>query len=79
MTNKIKATCAILDRQTDEVISERIIGEYDTVDAASFAAHKERKDDETVCVYGAPIIEEEDMSAKEMAEIAAAWEEYAKF
>lgn len=79
MSNKIKATCAILDRKTDEVISERVIGEYDNVDAASFAAHMERKDGETVCIYNAPIQDEEDMSALEMAEHEADWEEWNRF
>jgi hypothetical protein len=78
MSKKITATCAILDRKTDAVISERLIGEFDTVDAASFAAHKERKEAETVCVYNAPVQEEEDMSAMEMAEREADWEEWNK-
>lgn len=70
---KIKATCAILEMHTDAVISERFIGEYDTEDEAVFAAHKERKDGETVCIYGAPVQEEECMSAREMSEIEADW------
>lgn len=69
----IKSTCAILDRRTDDVISERLIGWFDTEDKASFAAHKERKDGETVCIYGAPIQEEEDMTAREMAEREIDW------
>lgn len=73
MSNKIKSTCAILDRKTDKVISERIIGEFDTVDQASFAAFAERKDDETVCIYYAPVEEEYEMSALEMAEHEAMW------
>lgn len=75
----IKATCAILDIKTDEIISERIIGEFNTVDAASFAAHKARKDGETVCIYNAPPTEEEDLSPSEFAEKEAEWAEIAIF
>ena len=75
MSNKIISTCAILDRKTDAVISERVIGEFDTVDTASFAAHKERKENETVCIYNAPIQEEYEMSIREMAEHQSMWDE----
>lgn len=75
---KIKATCQIIDIKTDAVTSERVIGEFDTQDAASFAAHRERKENEVVALYGLPQDEEEEMSALEMAEIATEWEEYAK-
>jgi hypothetical protein len=75
--NKIKATCAILDRKTDKVITERVIGEFDTEDQASFAAHKERKDNETVCLYNCAIGEEEELSAHEMAEMEYDWNEIA--
>lgn len=73
--NKIKSTCAILDIKTDEVISERLIGEYDNIDNASFAAHKERKEGETVCIYNVPPTEEEELSISEMAEREAEWNE----
>ena len=73
--SKIKSTCAILDRKTDNVISERLIGEFDTIDAASFAAHKERKEGETVCIYNTPEQDEYEMSALEMAEHEAMWNE----
>lgn len=73
---QIKATCAILDRQTDAVISERVIGEFDTVDEASFAAHKERKDNEAVCLYNCPVQEEEELSVREMAEKEYDWNEF---
>lgn len=72
----IKATCAILDRATDFVISERPIGYYDTEDQASDEAFKQRKDGETVCLYDCPVQEEEDMSAREMAELAIDWNEH---
>ena len=75
MPTKIKSTCAILDHQTDAVISERIIGEFDTVDQASSAAHKERKDGETVCIYNAPPEIEYEMNALEMAEYEVMWNE----
>jgi hypothetical protein len=75
MSNKITATCAILDIKTDAVISERIIGEFDTVDNASFAAHRERKEAEAVCIYNAPVEDEYEMSALEMAEHEAMWNE----
>jgi hypothetical protein len=71
---KITATCAILDINTDKVISERVIGEFDTVDSASFAANKERKEGESVCLYNAPMQEPEDMSALEMAELEMEWD-----
>lgn len=73
MSIKITSTCAILDIKTDAVISERHIGIFDTVDAASTAAFKERKEGETVCIYNAPAEEEYEMSALEMAEHEAMW------
>jgi hypothetical protein len=79
MAQKIKVTCAILDIKTDDVISERVIGEYDTVDAASFAGHRARLDGESVVLYGCPKAEEEDLTPAEIAEIETAWSEYAKF
>lgn len=74
---KIKATCAIFNPLTDTIISERFIGEYDTVDEASFDARKYRKDNECVCLYNVPVEDEEDMSALEMSEIEVAWDEVA--
>ena len=71
----IKATCAILDRSTDKVISERLIGYYDDADIASYEAHLQRKDNECVCIYGAPISEPEELSALEMAEKEYDWNE----
>jgi hypothetical protein len=41
--NKIKATCAILNRATEEIISERLIGYFDNADTASHVAHLQRK------------------------------------
>lgn len=76
---KIKATCAVLDMKTDKVVSERIIGEFDTVDAASFAGHRARLDGEIVVLYNCPQVEEEDLTPAEIAEIETAWSEYAKF
>lgn len=72
------ATCAIFDRQTEELVHERIIGEFDTVDKASFAAHAERLEGETVCIYNAPTEEEYEMSPREMAEHETMWNELTK-
>lgn len=73
---RIKATCQLLDYfTTGELISERVIGEYDTVDEASLAAHKVREANETVCIYGGLAPEDEWASAREMAESEADWEE----
>lgn len=73
LSTKITATCAILDMHTDNVISERVIGEFDTVDQASVTAHNERQEGETVCIYNAPPDVEYDMSALEMAEMEIMW------
>lgn len=72
---KIKATCQVLAYPSEFVVSERIIGHYDTVDEASFAAHAERMEGECVAIYGAPVDEEEDMSALDMAENEIMWNE----
>jgi hypothetical protein len=73
---QIKATCAILDLN-DNVLSERLIGYFDSVDEASFAAFKERQDNECVCIYNAPADEEYELSALEIAELEVVWNEIA--
>jgi hypothetical protein len=75
---KIKATCQVLDTKTDAVISERVIGEFDTVEAATSAAKRELKEGEVIAVYNAPEAQEHEIGASEWAEWEAAWDEYAK-
>jgi hypothetical protein len=76
---KIIAACSILDIKTDKVISERIIGEFDTVDQASHAAIRERKENEAVCLYNCPAEPESEMSALEMAEMEADFDYFNNF
>lgn len=71
----IKATCQVLAYPSEFVVSERLIGYYDTVDEAIFAAHAERMEGECVAIYGTPADEEEDMSALDMAENEIMWNE----
>lgn len=75
---KITATLQIIDYKTDKVISERIVGKYDDEDTASFSAHKQRKEGESVALYGCAPIEPEDMSALEIAELEAEWNDIAR-
>lgn len=70
---QITATCAICQPGTDIIISERIIGKFNDVDTASFAAFKERKENESVIIYNAPAQEEEELTALEMAEREIDW------
>lgn len=76
-TPKFTAALEVLEFRTDKVLSRRVIGtNYDTHDAASAAAWVERQPGETVCI-GVPAEywndEDEDMSAREMAEIEVDW------
>jgi len=77
---KIKATCEKTDLMGDTIPGTiRLIGYFDTEDAACAAAKKERKDDEIVAIYNAPPTLEEDLSALEMAEREADWNEVDRF
>jgi hypothetical protein len=78
LTNKVMATLEVLEMGTDKVLSERLVGLYDTEGEAQQAAYKAQQDGETCCIHmpGAHNAqEEEDLSTREMAEMEAEWEE----
>lgn len=77
--NQFTASLEVLEFGTDKVLSERVIGGFDTQSEAQQAAYKAQQEGETVCIqvpanYNAQ--EEEDLSCREMAERDADLEEW---
>lgn len=64
---KFKATLCTSNPVTEVIISERLVGHFNSEDEALFAAFKQRKEGEGVHVYGCKSLEESDESAYDMA------------